>query len=39
MLTDFYRAMLCIRSTSHDPVSVCLCLSASVSVCHKSEFC
>jgi len=31
-----YRAMLCIRGTSHGPVSVCvrLCLS----VCHKSEF-
>jgi len=26
--------MLCIRGTSHGPVSVCL----SVSVCHKSEF-
>ena len=23
----FYRAMLCIRGTSHGPVSVCLCLS------------
>jgi len=31
---SFYRAMLCIRGTSHGPVSVCL----SVSVCHKSEF-
>ena len=30
----FYRAMLCIRGTSHGPVSVCL----SVCVCHKSEF-
>jgi len=28
----FYRAMLCIRGTSHGPVSVCVC------VCHKSEF-
>ena len=28
----YYRAMLCIRGTSHGPVSVCL------SVCHKSEF-
>ena len=28
----FYRAMLCIRGTSHGPVSVCL------SVRHKSEF-
>jgi len=27
---SFYRAMLCIRGTSHGPVSVC--------VCHKSEF-
>ena len=23
----FYRAMLCIRGTSHGPVSVCVCLS------------
>ena len=49
-LVHFYRAMLCIRGTSHVPVSVCLCLSVtsrsstktakrlSVSVCHKSEF-
>jgi len=22
--TDYYRAMLCIRGTSHEPVSVCL---------------
>jgi len=29
-----YRAMLCIRGTSHGPVSVSVCLS----VCHKSEF-
>jgi len=29
----FYRAMLCIRGTSHGPVSVCVCPS----VCHKSE--
>jgi len=28
----FYRAMLCIRGTSHGPVSACVC------VCHKSEF-
>ena len=28
----FYCAMLCIRGTSHGPVSVCL------SVRHKSEF-
>jgi len=28
-MTNFYRAMLCIRGTSHGPVSVCLsvCLS------------
>ena len=26
----FYRAMLCIRGTSHGPVSVCLCLCLSV---------
>ena len=25
----FYRAMLCIRGTSHGPVSVCLCLSVT----------
>jgi len=25
----FYRAMLCIRGTTHDPVSVCLCLSVA----------
>ena len=29
---DFYRAMLCIRGTSHGPMSVRL------SVCHKSVF-
>ena len=29
----FYRAMLCIRGTSHGPVS-----SVCLSVCHKSEF-
>ena len=28
---DFYRAMLCIRGTSHGPVSVCLCLSVCLS--------
>jgi len=32
----FYRAMLCIRGTSHGPVSVCVCVRLSVS--HKSEF-
>ena len=32
-VTDFYRAMLCIRGTSHGPcVRVCLCLCLSVSV-------
>ena len=30
--TDFHRAMLCIRGTSHGPVSVRLY------VCHKSKF-
>ena len=34
VLHFFYRAMLCIRGTSHGPVSV----SVSVSVCHKPEF-
>ena len=33
-VASFYRAMLCIRGTSHEPVSV----SVSVSVRHKSEF-
>ena len=37
-LNPFYRAMLCIRGTSHGPVSVCVCVCLSVSVCHKSEF-
>ena len=32
----FYRAMLSIRGTSHEPVSVCVCLC--LSVCHKSVF-
>jgi len=27
--SSFYRAMLCIRGTSHGPVSVCLCLSVT----------
>ena len=36
--SGFYRAMLCIRSTSHWPVSVSVCLYLSVCVCHKSEF-
>jgi len=26
---SFYRAMLCIRGTSHGPVSVCVCLCLS----------
>ena len=26
---DFYRAMLCIRGTSHGPVSVCVCVRLS----------
>ena len=33
-ITSFYRAMLCIRGTSHGPVSVCLWLF----VCHNSKF-
>jgi len=33
---SFYRAMLCIRGTSHGPVSVCL--SVRLSVRHKSVF-
>jgi len=28
---NFYRAMLCIRGTSHGPVSVCFCLSVCLS--------
>ena len=31
--TGFYRAMLCIRGTSHGPVSVCLSVCLSVCVC------
>jgi len=40
VISIFYRAMLCIRGTSHGPVSVCLsvCLSVRPSVRHKSEF-
>jgi len=34
VINDFYRAMLCIRGTSHGPVSV----RVRPSVCHKSEF-
>ena len=33
-----YRAMLCIRGTSHGPVSVSLSVCLSVSVCHKPVF-
>ena len=29
-IVGFYRAMLCIRGTSHGPVSVYVCLSVSV---------
>ena len=32
MAIFYYRAMLCIRGTSHGPVSVCVC------VCHKPVF-
>jgi len=40
MQSRFYRAMLCIRGTSHGPVSVCLsvCPSVRLSVRHKSVF-
>jgi len=34
---SFYRAMLCMRGTSHRPVSVCLSLSVSVSVTSRSS--
>jgi len=34
----FYRAMLCIRGTSHGPVSVSVSVCLSVSVCHKPVF-
>ena len=39
-LFHFYRAMLCIRGTSHDPVTVRLSvrLSVCLSVRHKSVF-
>jgi len=33
----FYRAMLCIRGTSHGPVSVRLCLSVGPSVTSRSS--
>jgi len=31
-LTDFYRAMLCIRGTSHGPVSVRLSVTSRSSI-------
>ena len=34
---SFYRAMLCVRGTSHGPVFVCVCLSVSVSVTSRSS--
>jgi len=34
---NFYRAMLCIRGTSHGPVSVCLCLSVRLSATSRSS--
>ena len=37
LLTDFYRAMLCIRGTSHGPVSFCVCVCLSVSVTSRSS--
>ena len=30
---SFYRAMLCIRGTSHGPVSVSVCVCVCLSVC------
>ena len=33
--SDFYRAMLCMRGTSHGPVSVCLSVSVKVGVLLK----
>jgi len=36
-LSFFYRAMLCIRGTSHGPVSVSLCLSVCLSVTSQSS--
>jgi len=35
---SFYRAMLCIRGTSHGPVSVCLSVSVCIRVCHNPVF-
>jgi len=38
MIRDaFYCAMLCMRGTSHGPVSVSVCLSVSVSVTSRSS--
>ena len=37
-VSSFYGAMLCIRGTSHVPVSMSVCVCPSVSVCHKSVF-
>ena len=34
---SFYRAMLCIRGTSHGPVSVSVCLSVCLSVTSRSS--
>ena len=33
----FYRAMLCIRGTSHGPVSVCVCVCLSVCLSVTSQ--
>jgi len=33
----FYGAMLCIRGTSHGPVSVCVCLCLCLSVTSRSS--
>jgi len=44
LVSGFYRAMLCIRGTSHGPVTVCLsvrlsvCPSVCLSVRYKSVF-
>jgi len=38
VMVNFYRAMLCIRGSSHGPVSVCVRVRLCPSVCHKSEF-
>ena len=37
ILIHFYRAMLCIRGTSHGPVSVCVCLCLCLSVTSRSS--